>query len=151
MKPFWLLATFRTGLFIGTGAVLIPENGGFSWIRIPLITGAEPQEIRDSWHLTILVTIFPMLCLFQWAGGAFESFVRITLRQNKPGRFCQTVSLLQKNATCNGSVLRTRCSPFSISIPARKVRLSFKVPFASRIPGSVPFFHPGMRAELTVG
>ena len=97
MKPFWLLATFRTGLFIGIGAVLIPENGGFSWIRIPLITGgAEPQEIRDSWHLTILVTIFPMLCLFQWAGGAFESFVRITLRQNKPVDFARPFPLFAK-------------------------------------------------------
>ena len=84
MKPFWSLATFRTGLFIGIGAVLILENGGFSWIRIPLITGVtESQEIRGSGQWTTLVTIFPMPCLFPWEGGAFESFVRITLRQNK--------------------------------------------------------------------
>ena len=39
--------------------------------------GDGGQGIRDSWHMTTLVTICPMPCLFRWAGGAFESFVRI--------------------------------------------------------------------------
>ena len=78
MKPFWLLATFRVNSFIGIGVVLIPGTGGFYWIRMPRITVAtEARGIRDSWHMTTLVTICPMPCLFRWAGGAFESFVRI--------------------------------------------------------------------------
>ena len=150
MKPFWLLATFRTGLFIGIGAVLIPENGGFSWIRIPLITGgAESQEIRDSWHLTILVTIFPMLCLFQWAGGAFESFVRMTLRQNKPVDFARPFPLFAKNATCNGSVLRTRGVPL---FPSRSQPGKYAFPSRFRLPRTYSrfrsLFPPGNESRV---